>query len=94
MNTLAGGGGLVIFPVLLAVVSPVCADATSGFALLPAYVTSTWKSRRELVPLRHRLWLPLGPILLGALLLGWSECRRRRTEHLDRWRRRRRWCRG
>jgi uncharacterized membrane protein YfcA len=79
MNTLAGGGGLVTFPVLMAVVSPVCADATSGFALLPAYVTSTWKSRRELIPLRHWLWLLLGPALLGgllgALLLVWSGSR-------------------
>jgi uncharacterized membrane protein YfcA len=72
-------GELVTFPVLRAVVSPVCADATGGFALLPAYVTSTSKSRRELVPLRHWLWLRLGPSLLGgllgALLLGWSSSR-------------------
>jgi uncharacterized membrane protein YfcA len=76
MNTVAGGGGLLTFPLLMTVVSPVCADATSGFALLPAYFTSTWKSRREVAPVRRWLWLLLGPSLLGgllgALLLSWT----------------------
>ncbi len=36
INALAGGGGLITFPLLMLVVSPVTADATSAVALLPA----------------------------------------------------------
>jgi uncharacterized protein len=35
INTLAGGGGLLTFPLLTLVDSPVVADATSALALLP-----------------------------------------------------------
>jgi uncharacterized membrane protein YfcA len=75
-NAIAGGGGLVTFPVLMSVVSPVAADATSAVALFPAYVTATWAGRKHLAPVRHWLWLLLGPCLLGgflgALLLKWT----------------------
>jgi hypothetical protein len=37
INSLAGGGGLVTFPLMALVVAPVVADATSALALLPAY---------------------------------------------------------
>jgi len=40
INMLAGGGGLLTFPLLTLVVSPVAADATSALALLPAYSTA------------------------------------------------------
>jgi len=33
INALAGGGGLIIFPLLILVVTPVTADATSAVAL-------------------------------------------------------------
>ena len=76
VNAMAGGGGLLTFPVLMTVVTPVTADATSAVALLPAYVTSTWAGRKHLAPVRHWFWLLLGPSLLGglvgALLLNWS----------------------
>ena len=36
INALAGGGGLITFPLLMLVVSPVTADATSAVALLTA----------------------------------------------------------
>jgi hypothetical protein len=75
-NAMAGGGGLLTFPVLMTVVTPVTADATSAVALLPAYVTSTWAGRKHLAPVRPWFWLLLGPSLLGgllgALLLNWS----------------------
>lgn len=76
VNSLAGGGGLLTFPLLMAVVPPVTADATSAVALLPAYATSTWGCRRDLAPVRR--WLRLLAVpgllggLLGALLLSWS----------------------
>ena len=55
INSLAGGGGLITFPLLTLVVSPVTADATSAFALLPAYPTATWRTRGYL-----RAWSPVG----------------------------------
>src|SRR2546429_2442876 len=76
INSIAGGGGLLTFPVLMTVLPPVTADATSAVALLPAYVTSTWAGRKHLAPVGHWFWLLLGPSLLGsllgALLLNWS----------------------
>ena len=76
VNAMAGGGGLLTFPVLMTVVTPVTADATSAVALLPAYLTSTWAGRKHLAPVRDWFWLLLGPSLLGgllgALLLDWS----------------------
>ncbi len=56
INTLAGGGGLLTFPLLTLVLSPVAADATSSVALLPAYPTAVWSTRRELAG-AHRRWL-------------------------------------
>jgi uncharacterized membrane protein YfcA len=76
INSIAGGGGLLTFPLLMTVLTPVTADATSAVALLPAYMTSTWAARTHLRPVRHWFWLLLGPSLLGsllgALLLNWS----------------------
>ncbi len=76
INSIAGGGGLLTFPVLMTVLPPITADATSAVALLPAYMTSTWAGRKHLAPVRHWFWLLLGPSLLGsllgALLLNWS----------------------
>src|SRR5215203_5305789 len=76
INTIAGGGGLLTFPLLALVLPPVIADATSGFALLPAYFTATWGSRKALAQVPHWLWWLLAPSLigglLGALLLSWS----------------------
>src|SRR5437016_1593266 len=76
INSIAGGGGLLTFPVLMTVLPPVTADATSAVALLPAYMTSTWTGRKHLPPVRNWFWLLLGPSLLGsligALLLNWS----------------------
>jgi uncharacterized membrane protein YfcA len=37
INSMAGGGGLITFPLLALFVPPVVADATSALALLPAY---------------------------------------------------------
>src|SRR5206468_10847264 len=76
INSVAGGGGLLTFPVLMTVVTPVTADATSAVALLPGYMTSTWAGRKHLAPVRHWFGLLLVPSLLGsllgALLLNWS----------------------
>jgi len=76
INSVAGGGGLLTFPVLMTVLPPVTADATSAVALLPAYMTSTLAGRKHLAPVRNWFWRLLLPSLvgslLGALLLNWS----------------------
>ena len=76
INSVAGGGGLLTFPVLMTVATAVTADATSAVALLPAYMTSIWAGRKHLAPVRHWFWRLLLPSLLGsllgALLLNWS----------------------
>src|SRR5215210_5010972 len=77
INSLAGGGGLITFPLLTLVVPPVVADATSALALLPAYPSAVWRTRSKLREVR-RLWLWLLLVtsalggLVGALLLVWT----------------------
>jgi uncharacterized membrane protein YfcA len=73
VNAIAGGGTLLTFPSLLAVLSPVFANATSTMALLPGSLASGWGYRRELErtwPHLRRLWLPslIGGIV-GSLLV-------------------------
>ncbi len=68
VNSIAGGGTLLTFPALLAVISPVAANATSTIALLPGSIASAWGYRAELSHTRvmlKRLWLP--SLLGGAL---------------------------
>ena len=77
INSLAGGGGLVTFPLLALVVPPVVADATSALALLPAYPAAVWRTRGRLAEVPRRwVWLLLIPSVLGglvgALLLVWT----------------------
>ena len=77
INALAGGGGLITFPLLALVLPLVTADATSAFALLTAYPAAVWRTRGELTNVPRRwIWLLLIPSvlggLLGALLLSWS----------------------
>jgi uncharacterized protein len=69
INSLAGGGGLITFPLLALVVPPVVADATSALALLPAYPGAVWRTRGKLreVP-QLWLWLLLIPSVLGGLV--------------------------
>jgi uncharacterized membrane protein YfcA len=73
VNSLAGGGTLLTFPVLLSVQPPVLANATSTVALMPGSAAGAWGYRRELRGTRAWLLL-LGPPslaggLVGALLL-------------------------
>src|SRR5438046_7494378 len=70
INALAGGGGLITFPLLMLVVMPVTADATSAVALFFAYPTAVWRTRDQLegVLARGWLWLLLTPSVLGGLI--------------------------
>ncbi|MBK5294079.1 MAG: sulfite exporter TauE/SafE family protein [Acidobacteriia bacterium] len=71
VNAVAGGGTLLTFPTLLAIINPIAANATSTIALLPGSIASVWAYRAELGHTRvmlSRLWLPslLGGVV-GAL---------------------------
>jgi uncharacterized protein len=57
INALAGGGGLITFPLLMLVVPPVTADATSAVALFFAYPTAVWLTRSQLSGVFERGWL-------------------------------------
>ena len=48
INALAGGGGLITFSLLMLVLTPVTADATSAVALFFAYPTAVWRTRGQL----------------------------------------------
>src|SRR2546421_5312589 len=48
VNSLAGGGTLLTFPALTAVMSKVFANGTSTVALLPGSLAGAWGYRREL----------------------------------------------
>lgn len=68
INAIAGGGTLLTFPALLAVLHPVGANATSTVALLPGSLAGAWGYRKELSetrPMLRVLWLPS---LLGGIL--------------------------
>src|SRR6187455_2189925 len=70
INALAGGGGLITFPLLMLVVTPVTADATSAVALFFAYPTAVWRTRDQLKGVLGRgwLWLLLIPSMVGGLI--------------------------
>jgi uncharacterized membrane protein YfcA len=73
VNAMAGGGTLLTFPTLLAVLSPlgpaeaaVVANATSTVALVPGSLAGAWGYRTEMRQVRR--WVPLliGPSLAGG----------------------------
>jgi len=67
VNAIAGGGTLLTFPVLLTVLGPVSANATSTFALLSSSLSAAWAFRNELADageMLKKLWLPS---LLGGI---------------------------
>ncbi len=68
MNAIAGGGTLLTFPALLAVISPVAANVTSTLALLPGSIASAWGYRQELHACRRWIILLTIPSLLGGIL--------------------------
>src|SRR5271166_3289950 len=75
INSLAGGGTLLTFPVLLTVMTPVQANATSTVALVPGSAAAARGYRRELQGSGDMLALLVAPSLvggiIGALLVVW-----------------------
>lgn len=68
VNAVAGGGTLLTFPALLAILSPVNANATSTMALLPASLAAGLGYREELRRSRRRLIYLWPPSLLGGVV--------------------------
>jgi hypothetical protein len=68
VNAIAGGGTLLTFPSLLAVLSPVSANATSTVALLPGSLAAAWGYRTELARCRTHLLRLLPPSFLGGIV--------------------------
>jgi uncharacterized membrane protein YfcA len=74
INTVAGAGSLLTFPVLIAVgVPPLAANVTNDIGVIPGNVSGAVGFRRELVGQRPRLvqLLPIAAVasLVGAVLL-------------------------
>src|SRR5215210_2936752 len=69
INSIAGGGTLVTFPVLLWLgLDPKVANATSTVALWPGFFGGVFGFRREIEDSRsHLLWLGLTSLFGGAL---------------------------
>ena len=71
INSLAGGGGLITFPLLTLVMPAVAADATSAVGLVLAYPTAVWRTRHEIAKVPRRLTLSLlVPSLMGGLVVA------------------------
>lgn len=68
INAIAGGGTLLTFPALLAVLSPVMANGTSTMALLPGSLASAWAYRQDVAHPPRLLWWLFVPSLVGGLI--------------------------
>ena len=68
INAIAGGGTLLTFPSLLAVLAPVTANGTSTMALLPGSIASAWAYRNDAAHPPKLLWWLFGPSLLGGMV--------------------------
>jgi uncharacterized membrane protein YfcA len=67
VNSIAGGGTLLTFPMLQTVMLPKAANMTSTVALVPGSVAGAWGFRRDLAGARPWLLLLIGPSLAGGL---------------------------
>ena len=72
MNSVAGGGTLVSYPILLWVGrDPIMANATNALALWPGSLAGAWGFRREIVRLPRLLKILVPAAVLGGLGGGW-----------------------
>jgi uncharacterized membrane protein YfcA len=72
MNSVAGGGTLVSYPILLWVGrDPIIANATNALALWPGSLAGAWGFRREIVRLPRLLKFLVPAAVLGGLVGGW-----------------------
>lgn len=71
LNSIAGGGTLLTFPPLAAIIDPALANATSTVALLPGSFAGALGYRRELWKCRHFTLKMLVPCLIGGGIGAW-----------------------
>jgi uncharacterized membrane protein YfcA len=71
MNSIAGGGTLLTFPALTAVVSPAVANATSTIALMPGSLAGSVGYRKELWECRRFVLRMIAPSIAGGFLGAW-----------------------
>lgn len=71
MNSVAGGGTLLTFPALTAVIGPALANATSTVALLPGSFAGALGYRKELWECRRFVARMFAPSLAGGFLGAW-----------------------
>lgn len=71
MNSIAGGGTLLTFPALTAVISPALANATSTVALLPGSFAGAIGYRQELAPSKRFVLRMMLPSVAGGFLGAW-----------------------
>jgi uncharacterized membrane protein YfcA len=72
MNSVAGGGTLVSYPILLwAGRDPILANATNALALWPGSLAGAWGFRREIARLPRLLKFLVPAAVLGGLVGGW-----------------------
>lgn len=68
VNSVAGGGTLLTFPALTAVVTPVVANGTSTVALVPGSVAGAWGYRGEFRKVARWAAVLTGPSLVGGAI--------------------------
>lgn len=69
MNAIAGGGGLIGFPVmLLAGLNPLVANITSNIVVLPGQLTAAYEYRKYIRKVPRRYLLLLIPCFVGGVL--------------------------
>jgi uncharacterized membrane protein YfcA len=68
INSIAGGGSLILFPVLVGLgLAPVAANVTNSIAQWPGYIGGVLGFRKEYAGQRHRLiWFSLVAVLGGT----------------------------
>lgn len=67
MNSVAGGGSLIIYPILVAVgLPPIIANATTGVTVFPGSLSSAYGYRKHLRKLPARYYLIVPPAILGG----------------------------
>lgn len=69
INAIAGGGGIVMYPAMLASgLSPIVANATVNLVVLPGSATSAFGYRKEIAKIpRYYFWL-LIPCFIGSVI--------------------------
>lgn len=69
MNAVAGGGSLLIYPILIAVgIPPIVANATTGASVLPGSLSSAFGYRKHLRKLPVRYYLVILPSVIGGIV--------------------------